>query len=150
MKNEAHLPSGYRPFGKLTICSNVLENGRVPVSISGDIPFLVGKGNKPKVWINMLSQDEAGRSKPLVRDNLTLHPQVVVVEQDNAVEIKVNNQTLIRVVKESEDEATITKLDLRMIGIAIYGDANSLHVGPQSMSNNSFVNVDCMIGIDSR
>jgi hypothetical protein len=148
MINEESLPSSYIPFRKLTICSNLLENGKVPVLISGNIPFLVGKGNKPKVWINMLPQQGSDESKPIVRENLSLHPQVEVVEKNNIVEVTVNDKTLIEVKKISNNEAVISKLDLRMIGIAIYGDSKSLKVGGNSMSKNTFKNVNCMIGFD--
>jgi hypothetical protein len=148
MKNELSLPSNYIPYRKLTICSNVLVNGKVPVLISGNIPFLVGKGSKPKVWINMLPQQESNESKSIVRENLSLHPQVEVVEKNNIVKVTVDNKTLIEVKKISNDEAVISKLDLRMIGIAIYGDSKSLKVGGNSMSKNTFTNVNCMIGMD--
>ncbi|WP_210447509.1 hypothetical protein [Vibrio crassostreae] len=148
MKNEATLPHGYKPFGLLKVCSNNHKNGRVPISISGDQPFLVGKGKKPRVWINQLALGEVGKTKPLVRDNLTLHPQISVDELESEVIVKVGNEVLLHVVKISDDEAHIIKLDLRMIGIQIYGDESKLHVVNQTLSNNEFVNVDCMIGVN--
>jgi hypothetical protein len=150
MKDIVKLPTDYKPFKNLIICSNLLENGRVPISISGDIPFLVGKGKYPKVWINMLAQKEVGKIHPLVRDNMTLHKQVNVVEINNSTEIKSNNTLILKAIKHSEEEAEIVALDLRIIGINIFGDTNGLHVGPQVLSKNSFVNVDCMIGLDSK
>jgi hypothetical protein len=150
MVEKMNLPSSYMPFQKLTICSNILENGKVPISISGDIPFLIGNGNKPKAWINLLPQGESGKITPLVRDNLSLHPNVEVVETDNSVTVTANGETIIEVEKISDDEAIITNLNLRIIGIEIYGDTNSLKIGTNSMSNNKFVNVDFMIGINTK
>ncbi|TVP12696.1 hypothetical protein [Shewanella sp. KCT] len=148
MKTEVTLPDGYVPFGLLKVCSNTLKNGRIPISISGDQPFLVGRGKKPRVWVNQLALNEVGKTKPLVRDNLTLHPQISVDELDNEVVIKADNEVLIHVVKVTDDEAHIIKLDLRTIGIQIYGDQSELHVVNQTLSNNEFVNVDCMIGVN--
>ena len=149
MTNKVDLPSEYKPFKKLTICSNILENGLVPIIISGDVPFLIGKGKKPRVWINMLSQTTSGVTKAIVRDNLSLHNQVSVKDSENMVSVYVNNETLIEVIKHNDNEAEIIKLNLKMIGIDISGDKNALKVVTQTMSHNSFVNVDCMIGIDT-
>lgn len=148
MKTEITLPHGYVPFELLKICSNNLKNGIVPISISGDQPFLVGKGKRPRVWINQLELDEVGKVKPLVRDNLTLHPEIIVDEFDNEVVIKIGNETLIHTIKITDNEAHIIKLDLRLIGIKIYGDKSKLHVVSKTLCNNEFVNVDCMVGIN--
>ncbi|PKH86991.1 hypothetical protein [Colwellia sp. Bg11-28] len=149
MTDMVDVPTEYKPFKKLIICSNTLENVKIPVSVSGDIPFLVGYGKTARVWVNMLSQKESGITKALVRDNLTLHNQIQVKAKNNVTTVTVNKEVLLEVIKRSEDEAEITKLNLRMIGIDIYGDQNSFNVGTQVMSGNSFSNVDCMIGVET-
>ena len=80
----------------------------------------------------------------LVRESMSLHQDVAIKGKSDVVKVLVNGKPFLEVHKKSEDEAEITRLDLRMIGINIFGDTNGLHVGPQVFSRNYLKNVDCM------
>ncbi|EAR07334.1 hypothetical protein [Reinekea blandensis] len=149
MKNMVDLPENYKPFKTLVFCSNTLVNGKVPISISGDIPILIGQGSKLKIWINLLSQNKSGKTRPIVRESLSLHPQVQIDQTPERTKIFANKELLVEVIKKSSNEADVIHLDLRPIGISIFGDKDGLNVGNQTMSGNTFSNVDCMVGIDA-
>lgn len=145
-----HLPDDYVPFTELVICGNTLLNGSIPFEVQGHIPLLVGKGEVPEIWLTALSGD-AREWVQLVRKNKVVGENWLIELNKSArkglVQIVLWNFNILRAKKHSETKAVIEQLDLRPLGLNIYGDANGLHLGNQHLIGNSFRNVRTMIAI---
>jgi hypothetical protein len=148
-RNDIKLPEGYIPFEELTICSNQLINGKVPFQFKDNIPFLVGKGLLPQVWLFAPVTPDGKTWKEIVDSNKSMSDKIAIVlsAETNSVTITVASQTLIHVTKQSEQKAEITSLDLRPLGLNIYGDTNGLHIGTNLLSHNIFNNVHTMVAV---
>jgi hypothetical protein len=149
------LPTNYTPYEGLDVCSNTLINGKVPIEIQGHIPFLIGKGEMPQVWLSV--PDSKGKWIDLIVSNKRVEIQsksfkqyLLSIEEsaeDKRIDISMWKTTILSVVQESENKAVIANLDLRPFNLLIYGDSEGLHIGAQILRENTMSNVHTMIGI---
>lgn len=145
---ETPLPPDYVPFKKLKVCGNTMINGSVPISVHGNPVFLIGKGKKPIIWLYALT--DTGW-QPLVRASRSLHSEVRILSPAPMTwQVSVKKDIVLEVFVQGEDMAEITRLNLRPLGIEVYGDQLGLEVGTHRLSNNVFSNVHAMIAFDAR
>ena len=148
------LPESYKPFRELVICSNSLINGKVPIEIEGHIPFLVGRGVNPQVWLSVPLQsgwtDLVISNKEVESRSKTLKEHMLSVElfdELKQVDVLMWKTKILSVVQDTEEKAVIKILDLRPFNLLIYGGVDGLHIGGQMLRGNIMENVNTMIGI---
>lgn len=144
---EMQLPKEYLAFEKLTICSNVLINGKVPIRIKDHFPILVGKGDVPLIW---LSATKAGKEwQMVVEKNQPLNKNFSVnfLDDKKSVFVTIGNIIIVQAKKISDGEAEISTLDLRPLGLDIRGDQSGFYIGTNSFVGNVFQNIIGMIDI---
>jgi hypothetical protein len=54
---------------------------------------------------------------------------------------------ILQAFKKSEDEATVTHIDMAPLGLTIRADLNSLTVGTNVLSGNTFSDVETMVNV---
>lgn len=146
MRRES-LPSNYVPPAIIRLFSNVAENVRILFLVDRHIPLLIGeKGGKPRIWINApVKSSDAVRWLPMIRNNLSVHPAFRIHESSKGVtEVFADNKKFLEV-QAKPDEFIVTHLDLRPLGLLIYGADDALYVGTTQMAKNWFSNLDVMI-----
>jgi len=151
MKSEISLPENYAPFDKLNLCSNILLNVQIPFSIREVALLLVGKGKTPLVWLSAPTAPGSKEWEYIVESNKSLNPAIYVEvrDQEKAVSVKVGNVIIIKVVAESETTAVADIVDLRPLGINIYGDSSILNLGNNKFTQNSIVNARVAFALGS-
>jgi hypothetical protein len=138
------LPDTYKPYQKLTVCSNVLIGGGHLVVLGDVLPLLVGSGEGPTIWLQ-IPNDKSGRSYvPLVTASVASHPAVVVSNKDGLT-VSIGGVPVIHVRQVDQDSAVIDLLDLRPVGLNIYGNASSLTAGDTTFSQNTFSGVSTLL-----
>jgi len=144
---ELKLPVDYIPFRELIICSNHLINGKIPFLVSNNLLFLVGKEDIPLLWISAPASVDGKTWRQLVEKNQALDKRVnLIISKDEAITtVSVGNTIIFHVKKITEDKAEILLLDLRPLGLNIYGDGTGLYIGTNLFSNNTFSNVNVMM-----
>jgi hypothetical protein len=147
--NKLNLPKDYVPFGELILCSNSFINGFVPIEISGHIPFLIGNGEYPTIWISKPASKDGSIWKDVVIQNKTPDNNISIIfsEKEKLVNISIGSIILIQAKKISNDKAEVMNIDLRPLGLNIYGDIHGLYVATNLFSNNSFSNVYTMMAL---
>jgi hypothetical protein len=143
MKKETSLPKDYLPYDELYLCGNTLKNVKIPFLI-GDTPLLlIGKNAVPQIWLSAQTSRGSHEWRSIVEKNRSLNPAVYVDAQDEnrTVFVKVGNSVIIKVVAESVKKAVIEVLDLRPIGLNVYGDSSGLSVATNRFTGSSMVNV---------
>ena len=149
-----NLPPDYVPFERLILCGNTLINCRVPIKMKGQPPFLVGKGQRlaPWVWLSMPTNKDIEGWIELVERNISTNRRIVVTSpSENSVVIATTAdpiQPVLAATRDSEEQATIHKLDLRHVGLRVYGDKNGLVLATNTFIGNTFENADTMLSID--
>lgn len=136
MTPSTDTPQVFVPYESLVICSNTLKNVPIIIKIGEHQPIIIGRGadNHPQIWLSApVGTSSAWIS--LVSENTVLRPYVlpdknVLVLQDvKAPEtvVMIGNQMVVRAVHDHvNNRATIPLIDLRPIGLNIYGND---HVG---------------------
>lgn len=143
------LPEAYKPYQKLTVCSNVLIGGGHLVALGEVLPLLVGSGESPTVWLQAPT-DQTGKSYvPLVLASVASHPAVTVISNRQGLTVSVGGVPVIHVAQVDSESAVIDLLDLRPIGLNIFGDGTSLTAGGASFSQNTFSGVGTLIAFGS-
>lgn len=131
------LPEGYRPYGKLTFCSNLLIGGGHLIQIGDVLPLLVGHGEIPQVWLQAPT-DRAGKHFiQLVVSSVSAHPAVLVNVAGGILSVSAGGKKVLQVREVGPDEAVVELVDLRPIGFNIFGDKSGLNAGGMQMSGNT-------------
>lgn len=143
------LPKSYKPYEELTICSNTLVGGGHIVAVSGVLPLIIGAGEKPQIWLQAINNAEKQEFISIVENSVSKHPAVDVIEISGAVTVKIQGKIILSVMSPSEDSAVVDSVDLRPLGLNMFGDASSLKVGDSSFSGNSMSGGGVLIGLGS-
>jgi hypothetical protein len=137
MITKSTLPEAYRPYDRLTLCSNFVIGGGHLIQVGEVLPLLVGCGEVPQVWLQAPT-DRAGKEfVKLVVASVAAHPAVLVNVDGGVLSVSAGGKKVLQVRAVRPDEAVVDILDLRPVGFNIFGDANGLSVGGVQMSGNT-------------
>ncbi|WP_108721728.1 hypothetical protein [Vibrio coralliirubri] len=142
-----NLPSSYQPYEKLTICSNSLIGGGHLVELAGALPLIIGYGEKPQVWLQAISNPEKMEFVSIVENSVSKFPAVEVKEIDGSIIITIQGKQVLKVRNVSNSEAVVENMDLRPIGLNLYGDAKNMHMPNGSFSGNSMSGGGVLLGL---
>jgi hypothetical protein len=137
MNTKNTLPEGYRPYGKLTLCSNLLIGGGHLIQVGEMLPLLVGSGEIPKVWLQAPTDPSGKNFIQLVVASVATHPAVLVSVIGGILNVSAGGKKVLQVRGVGPDEAAVELLDLRPVGFNIFGDKNGLSAGGMQMSGNT-------------
>lgn len=151
------LPPGYTPFGELTLCSNMLVNVPVPLSVRDQPALLVGRGlsllvPEPKIWLAAPAGPDSKDWSFVVENSQPLRPLITLTtdKKTGAVEVQVGGllgTVVLRVRATAPDAAVVDELDLRPLGLVVYGNERELHIGGMMMERNRFTNLQVAFAI---
>jgi hypothetical protein len=142
-----NLPSSYQPYEKLTICSNSLIGGGHVVELAGSLPLIIGRGEKPQVWLQAINNPEKMEFVSVVENSVSKFPAVEVKEIDGAIIVTIQGKQILKVRNSSANEAVVDSMDLRPIGLNIYGDAQIMNIPNGSFSGNSMSGGGVLLGL---
>ena len=146
-KNETPIPGDYVPYETLVVCSNEFVRGKTPIVFGITTPVLVGKGETPLLWINAPTREDGKSWKPLVARNESKVPEADINVSGREVTVSLGKKKVIQVKSRDESAAEITFMDLRPLGLNIFGDTKGLNVGTNSLIGNKFVDISTMLRI---
>lgn len=152
MEQTMNIPKEYEPYEELEFLSNRAKNYRLLIKAGGFSPILIGKGEHPLVWIAQRDQKDPEKWVYVIYANKSFHPEINVKVKKKKVEIELKlklEQTIMVSLEEvSSKKAKLLKLDLRPIGLNIYGDESKMMIGTHTLEGNVFENVSNVIAID--
>ena len=149
MITQNQLPKSYTPYQNLTVCSNTLIGGGNLIAIGEILPLLVGSGEEsPKVWLQAPNQPNGKNYIPLVTASVATHPNINIITNNQSLSISIFETIIIHITQINSESAIIDQLDLRQIGLNIYGDSNSLVAGGSTFSHNIFSGVGTLLGFN--
>ena len=155
MSNETinqQLPHEYLQYQKITFCGNTFKNLKYLIDDNGFIPFLIGMGDIPRLWI--YTKKELN-TIVVVQDSVAILP-VVRVDIFNDVKkllVELNQvpgatNTKIFELDFSKDIPVVSLIDLRPVGYNVYGDTKSLNIGEQKFEGNMFENLHSLVKLE--
>lgn len=146
MITKQNLPAGYEPYEKVKICSNYLGGETFILAVDDVLPILVGKGNKPQIWIQAISDVATKSFVQLVEASIPLFPFVRVIAEDGVISVIFNGQKIISMQPQDDGVIDIFQMDFSPIGFNIVGDSNHLRAGGIEFSSSTFSGVGTFIG----
>lgn len=147
MITTKNLPKSYIPYNTLLVCSNTLTGVEHFVTVGEIVPLVVGKGDKPKVWLQALIDQKSKKFILLVDASISKHPAVLVYEDDDTLKINLSGTLVLSVKATGENIAEIDNLDMRPLGINLYGTKNNLMVGDNMFSGSSMIGGKAFINV---
>ena len=147
MITRNNMPKNYSPFSTLTFCSNTLYGGGNLVAVGDVLPILIGKGEKPKIWLQALADSKKNQFVTIVDESISKHPAVKVYEESGSLNVMISEEVVLSVKMIDQDSAVVEKLDFRPIGLNMYGNSSSLTVGGGTYSGNSMSGGGTLIGL---
>lgn len=143
MRVDTSLPDGYQPYKTLDVCSNRFVDVEVVFSVNGQPAFLIGKGATPRIWLAAPLTASRERWDYIVvgNDAITSLIQVKTVGRSHTTTIRLKETTLLTARETGPDVVKITTLDLRPVGLNIWGDSSVLYIAGNSFVNNHFERV---------
>lgn len=149
MITRENFPTSYKPYETLVICSNSMLGGGHIVSVGDVLPLVIGKGEKPQIWLQAINNLETKEFVSIIEASVSKHPAVEILEKDGSIEVTIEDNKILVVRAESENKAVVSHLDLRPIGLNLVGNASSLSVGGSTFSGNSMSGGGVLIGFGS-
>jgi len=141
-----NLPQDFVPFAEINVCSNVMKGGKAPFLVGDKVPLLVGKNSHPKFWLSAPKDRAATEWIDLIVAGTTVHPNVKILlsEDQKDISVQFRRQPVLELRVVSADSVDLSFIDLRPIGLNIFGENGVLHLGSHVLSSNSFENVAYM------
>lgn len=148
MSNHVQVPKNYKPMHKLILCGNTLIDVNIPFEVDGGIPLLIGANGEPQIWLNARPPSPGMPWVPVIRQNRSMHKaaQIQGVGSDTVI-VEIQGTKVLVLQKRQPDTFEVTELDLRPVGLNIYGDRSKLMIGTNQLVSNMFQNVNVMVGI---
>lgn len=150
--NVENKTTGYEEldiYEKLTVCSNLLINTvHIFQNQNGWRPLVIRKGEVPRVWLSAQVENDNELPTPieLISDSVSLNDEFFIDKSEYGFQITYQNKVIVKAGNHMNSSLEIIDIDLRPIGINIYGDNNSLKMGGISMSQNTSKNSTVMFG----
>ena len=141
-----NLPDSFETYNILKICSNTLTGGGHVLAVGEVLPIIIGRGEKPKIWLQALNDPIKKEFVLIVENSISKHPSVKVTETDNTISITIQQTKILSVKNISDNSAEVDFIDLRPIGFNLYGDSSSMNVGNSSFTGNSMHGVNVLVG----
>jgi len=82
----------------------------------------------------------------IVEASISRHKVVKIYEENETLNVQIGDTQILSVKTINENSAEISLLDLRPLGINLFGNKTELKVGNSTFSGNSFFGVGTMIG----
>lgn len=134
-------PREYQPLKSLDLCSNILENVKVPILFRNVPLLLVGDGPFPLVWLAGPVDPRQEKWRWVVEKSISRSTMINVdVDGSTAtVQVFAGKSQVLRVGADGPGQAKVTELDLRPLGSRVQGSSVGLDIGGTKMSGNRFV-----------
>lgn len=142
-----NLPKSFQPYQKLIVCSNSLIGGGHIVEVANTLPLIIGKGDKPQIWIQAINNPKTREFVSIVESSISKFPGVQVKEELGELVVSIQGKQVLRVRQISESEASVDAMDLRPIGLNLFGNAQGMNVGGGSFSGNSMSGGGVLLGL---
>ena len=143
MITTTNLPIEFTPCNKVELCSNIILGGSQLFLLGNTVPLLVGAGGQaPRIWLQAISDPDTREFIPVVQDSRSVHPAVNVSIDGSSILISIDRHTVVDAQSVGESYVRIKEIDLRPLGLNVYGNQSGLKLGGMQLSNNTMSGVE--------
>lgn len=149
MITSKNLPSNYEPYKILDFCSNKIIGVNHILEIGGVLPLLIGVGKVPRVWLQGVSEPNQHAFTTIVADSKSIHPAAKVLIKGDVIVVSLKDVTILKVEAKNSQQAKVSKIDLRPLGLNVFGDQEKLNMGNMQFCNSIFSEVEVAFGFET-
>jgi hypothetical protein len=140
-------PEDYVPYPVVDICGNVLRDVKYIIELKGVHPILIGKGKIPYIWLRSPSRDFL-KWNYMVERSTAVHPAVNISRPGpGRMSVLISGKNVLDIVKYEQDSIQISSIDLRPIGLNVFGSGDTLQVGGMEFTKNEMQNGRAFIAL---
>ncbi|MGF1850644.1 hypothetical protein L4C44_01970 [Vibrio satsumensis] len=146
--------SDFNIYEELFVCSNrLLNTNHIFKTQDGWAPLVVRRTNDdrqlPVIWLSAKTDNDEDTYIELISGNTQkfFENEFNFEVTENGFLISLGSQVICEAGDAQSNSLEIFSLDLRPLGLNIYGSHNKLNIGSSQMSRNTSSNSDCMFGI---
>ena len=133
---------------EIVLGTNHFINCGTALAIDGQAVFTVSGAEREQLLVSMNVEAPPASRSFRVTDNIPISGQIRV--DKGPAEVKIfHNQDILFSARRSGDQIDV-HLDLRPVGLAIFADADSLHIGGSIFSGNTFQQVGTGINLSTK
>lgn len=141
------VPVDAESYETVVFCSNEIIGGGELISVMGQFPIQVKKGSPPKIWLRRLADAKSPNLVTIVEETVSKASNVGVLSAFGGVLVVVNGEKVLSVIEREVDKIEIDFIDLRPLGLKIYGDSGKLNAGGMQLSGNVFSGVGVALAL---
>jgi len=101
------------------------------------VPVLIGKGQPLRVWLQVRKESQEAPFEPVVEASVPRYPSIRVEGSKCGVTVSMGEKVLLQV-REDGGKAIVDSIDLRPLGLLLYGDSSRMMVGGMRFAGGSF------------
>jgi hypothetical protein len=140
-------PEDYVPYPVVDICGNILRNVKYVIELKGVHPILIGKGKIPYIWLRFPSRDFL-KWNYIVERRTAVNPAVNINQASaGRMSVSLHGKNVLDIVKYDEDSIQISSIDLRPIGLNVFGGGDTLQVGGTKFTKTQMQNGNTFIAL---
>jgi hypothetical protein len=117
--------------------------------VNGNIPILIGDGDKPRIWLYIPANNKGTEWYPLVKDNFSTDPNILVMGDKNSVTIASPKGNILECKKRTDGTIEVSKLDLRIVGLDFIASGDTIKFMGSTFSKTTIKNAKVMFGVGS-
>ena len=110
MITTENLPKYFRPYQRLSFCSNNISGGGHIFAMGQVLPLLIGVGPFPRVWLQAVAAPGSKEFVTVVADSKATHPAVDVTVDGGKVVVSVRGIAVLTVEAKDDQSAVVPAL----------------------------------------
>ena len=144
------LPTAYRSFQQLELCSNKFVGAKIAMDISGVPLLLLGVGERcPLVWLSAPVAPDNKARRYVVEGYASFIEALTVTldERRGSVDIRLGTTLMLSAVQLDSTSVKVAKLDFQPLGLKVFGDEHGLSIGGVMVRGNMTSGSHVAIGL---
>lgn len=140
-------PTDAEAYRDVILCGNTISSPAIFQLDRGVEPLMIARGTVPRIWISAPLDESRSEWRFVINDGVSLHPAFKVIKSRKSITIHAGATLIIAAREISPVEVVVTTLDLRPVGLNIFGDQQTLHIGSTEISESSIIGGAAAFGI---
>jgi hypothetical protein len=146
------VPEDYVPYDGIDFCGSQLISVKYIIEVRKFHPLLIGRAKFPYIWISAPTgpnQDVRNWIRIIERSTAKFPVIDIDVNMDRrTVSVRLGGKTLLLISNFDENAVSVSEVDLRPVGLLVYGSDGQLNLAGMPISNSTVNGANSFLAID--
>jgi hypothetical protein len=141
------IPTEYKEYNTVNLCSNELENIKYLFGINSFPPIIIGKGqDAPVSWLYIRNNDIWTE---IINSNKSKDIALQVFAHDRKLLIQFDSINILDSYEDENGKLIIEKINLKPLGLNIEGNEKGLEIAGNVIAKNTVIGGKFFVGLGS-